>query len=85
MFLTFKTRIYPTPSQKQVLWDLSEKCRLIYNFALQERIENWKQNRDKPKEDRTYITYNQQQNDLPSIKHNIPNINGYILRSYNLP
>lgn len=47
MFLTLRSRIFPTEIQEKVLWDLSEKCRLIYNFALKERIENWKVNRDK--------------------------------------
>jgi putative transposase len=34
MKLTQKIRIFPTPEQEIVLWKLSEKCRLIYNFAL---------------------------------------------------
>ena len=50
MNLTQKLPIFPTDSQIKVLWDLSEKCRLIYNFALAERIENWKQNKNKPKD-----------------------------------
>jgi putative transposase len=37
MQLTQKIRIYPSPEQEKVLWVLSEKCRLIYNFALAER------------------------------------------------
>ena len=72
MILTKKIGIYPSREQEAVLLDLSEKCRLIYNFALAERIENWEENRDKPKEDRIYITYNKQQNDLPSIKNKYP-------------
>ncbi|MBY9007417.1 MAG: helix-turn-helix domain-containing protein [Candidatus Lokiarchaeota archaeon] len=28
-----------------MFWVLSEKCRLLYNFALAERIENWHQNK----------------------------------------
>ncbi|MFX1256704.1 MAG: helix-turn-helix domain-containing protein [Promethearchaeota archaeon] len=45
MNLTQKLPILPTDSQIKVLWDLSEKYRLIYNFALAERIDNWKKKR----------------------------------------
>ncbi len=41
MLLTYKTRIEPTPAHEQVLWDLAERCRLLYNFALQDRRVNW--------------------------------------------
>jgi len=43
MQLTQKIRIEPSPSQEIVLDALSEKCRLIYNFALSERKEAFKQ------------------------------------------
>ncbi|MFX1566104.1 MAG: helix-turn-helix domain-containing protein [Promethearchaeota archaeon] len=69
---TKKIRISPTAEQKQVLWDLSEKCRLIYNFALAERKQNRELNRLKPQEKRTYITYTKQQNDLPKVKEKYP-------------
>jgi putative transposase len=72
MHLSLKLRIFPTEDQEKILWDLSEKCRLIYNFALQERIENWKLNKDKPKEEKEYITYTDQQNNLISIKNKYP-------------
>ncbi|MHA1674011.1 MAG: helix-turn-helix domain-containing protein [Promethearchaeota archaeon] len=68
MFLTQKIRIFPTLEQSQLLWILSEKCRLIYNFALSERVDNWKANREKTKEEKTYINYQYQQNQLPSLK-----------------
>ncbi len=78
MNLTQKIRIFPSKEQKQVLWNLSEKCRLIYNFALAERIINWSQNKNKPIDDRTYITYLEQQNKLPLIKKKYPEYNwGY--------
>ncbi|WP_394339220.1 MULTISPECIES: helix-turn-helix domain-containing protein [unclassified Methanoculleus] len=32
-----KIKIPVTPVQADVLWHLSEKCRLLYNFALAER------------------------------------------------
>lgn len=37
MQLAKKIRIYPTKEQVDVLWELSEKCRLVYNFALADR------------------------------------------------
>jgi len=70
--LTQKIRIFPSKDQKKVLWDLSEKCRLIYNFALAERIRNWNQNKNKSICDRTYITYLEQQNKIPVIKKKYP-------------
>ncbi len=72
MELAQKLPIFPTISQEKVLCDLSEKSRLIYYFALAERIENWKENKDKPKEERTYISYVDQQNQLPTIKEKYP-------------
>ena len=72
MQLTQKIRIFPSPTQEQVLWALSEKCCLIYNFALAERIENWQKNKDTPNEERTYINYTDQQNNLPSLKDKYP-------------
>ncbi|MFX0033230.1 MAG: helix-turn-helix domain-containing protein [Candidatus Hodarchaeota archaeon] len=38
MLLTQKIRIIPSQAQSKVLWALSEKCRLLYNFGLKERI-----------------------------------------------
>ncbi|MBD3214790.1 MAG: helix-turn-helix domain-containing protein [Candidatus Lokiarchaeota archaeon] len=67
MQLSQKIRIFPTQEQLEVLWDLSEKCRLIYNFALSDRIENWRTQKETPKEGRDYITYTEQQNRLPQI------------------
>jgi len=72
MLLTRKIRIAPTMEQAQVLWALSEKCRLLYNFALAERHNQWTTNRTKPKTERTYITYIQQQNALPTFKLQYP-------------
>ena len=72
MELTQKIRIFPIDSQKKILWDLSEKCRLIYNFALAERNERWKQNKNRPKKERTYINYTNQQDKLPEIKKKYP-------------
>ncbi|MEX2739449.1 MAG: RNA-guided endonuclease InsQ/TnpB family protein [Candidatus Wukongarchaeota archaeon] len=65
MQLTQKTRIFPSEEQEEVLQDLSEKCRLIYNFALAGRIEAWKKNGKN-------VNYTKQQNDLPEIKRKYP-------------
>ena len=79
MQLTEKIRIFPTPEQEEVLWHLSEQCRLIYNFALAERRKEWELNNlkcsfdvfpwGKPKYE---IKYKKQQNDLPAIKEKYP-------------
>jgi putative transposase len=60
MQLTLPIKIQSTPEQESVLWDLSEKCRLIYNFGLKERQDAY---RNKSK-----INYIMQQNKLPEIK-----------------
>ena len=68
MNLTKKIRIFPTPEQEEVLWKLSEKCRLIYNFALAERRHAYRQGiKD--------VNYRKQQNDLPIIKKHYPGYN----------
>jgi putative transposase len=72
MIITKKIGVYPTHEQEMVLIALSEKCRLIYNFALAERVEDWERNMTKPKEERRYIGYVKQQNDLPVIKEKYP-------------
>lgn len=64
MQLTQRIRIFPSKEQEEVLWVLSEKCRLFYNFALSERLEA------KPNDKK--ITYLKQQNDLPKIKNDFP-------------
>ena len=61
MQLSYKTRIYPTPEQEEVLWSLSDRCRLLYNFALQERQCEWEVNKRS-------ISYSHQQNRLPYLK-----------------
>ena len=57
MILTYKTRIFPSKEQQDVLWDLSEKCRLLYNFALTERKTIWKQEKQFSKTQQEFITY----------------------------
>ncbi|MBP1910389.1 RNA-guided endonuclease InsQ/TnpB family protein, partial [Methanolobus bombayensis] len=64
MQLTLPIKIQSTPEQESVLWDLSEKCRLIYNFGLKERQNAYK--------NKTKINYIMQQNKLPEIKQKFP-------------
>jgi putative transposase len=68
MQLTKKVKINPTPEQVDVLWKLSEQCRLLYNFALAERKTVW----DTEKRSVKYI---EQQNQLPELKEKYPNYN----------
>ena len=65
MQITQKIRIFPTPEQQEILNVLSEKCRLIYNFALKERIDKWEN-------ERKTASYIEQQNKLPEIKKQYP-------------
>ncbi|MFX1407819.1 MAG: RNA-guided endonuclease InsQ/TnpB family protein [Promethearchaeota archaeon] len=72
MLLTQKIRIWPSLEQEQVLWDLSEKCRLLYNFALQERKQDWIAKKNLERKERHYLTYQQQSKILPIIKQKYP-------------
>lgn len=65
MHLVKKFKIYPTKEQLEVLWTLSENCRLIYNFALTERKETFEKMGK-------FVGYTKQQNDLPEIKKQYP-------------
>ncbi len=66
MLLTKKYKIQVTKEQVDVLWNLSEQCRLLYNFALSERKEVWGN-------DNSSIKYIEQQNNLPQLKKDFPN------------
>jgi putative transposase len=61
MQLVQKIRVFTTPEQEDVLWHLSDRCRLLYNFALLERKREWKLRRE-------ITSYSEQQNDLPAMK-----------------
>jgi putative transposase len=61
MQLTKKIRIYPTEEQIDVLWELSDKCRLVYNFALADRKNIWR-------EEKRTVKYVEQANKLPDFK-----------------
>ena len=65
MELTQKFSIYPTKEQEEMSWILSEKVRLLYNFALGHRNHIYETTG-------ASMTYNQQQDDLPEIKRKYP-------------
>jgi putative transposase len=66
-----KVKIQPTPDQEDVLWQLSNQCRLLYNFALAERNLNYQENQTRS--EKQYISYVQQANALPELKKKYPN------------
>ncbi|MHB8103238.1 MAG: helix-turn-helix domain-containing protein [Methanosarcina sp.] len=61
MRLTAKVKIYLTEEQLKVLWELSNRCCSLYNLALSDRKDAWKNNRKSTK-------YIEQQNKLPEFK-----------------
>ena len=68
MQLAKKIRIYPTKEQVDVLWQLSEKCRVVYNLALADRQAAYEN------ENRS-VKYAEQQNKLPDFKKRNPEYN----------
>jgi len=71
VLLTNKIRVFPNIRQEELLWILSEKCRLAYNFALQDRIKNWEENKNKPKEERKYITFFDQGKEIARLRNDV--------------
>jgi len=61
VLLTWKIRINPTNKQEELLWELAETCRLLYNHALVER-------RFLHEAYKYFISYKEQQNALPQLK-----------------
>jgi putative transposase len=61
---TYKYRLYPTRTTEQKLYFVLNRCRELYNAALSER-------KDAYKYAEKSISYYDQQNDLPEIKHEI--------------
>jgi putative transposase len=68
MQLAKKIRIYPTEEQVDVLWELSDKCRAVYNFALADRQDTWTS-------EKRSVKYTEQQNKLPDFKKRNPEYN----------
>ncbi|OEU43673.1 transposase [Methanosarcina sp. Ant1] len=75
MQLTKKIRIYPTEEQVDVLWELSEKCRIVYNFALADRKDTWTS-------DKRSVKYTEQQNKLPDFKKRNPEFKSVYSKTY---
>ncbi|MFX0065816.1 MAG: RNA-guided endonuclease InsQ/TnpB family protein [Candidatus Hermodarchaeota archaeon] len=67
MQLTIKWQIYPTKDQQEVLWDLADICRRVYNLALFERQYVYEQYGAR-------IRYTDQQNALPLFKQVFPEL-----------
>jgi putative transposase len=65
MLRTYKFRLYPAKEQQETIHYTLERCRLLYNRLLEERILAYKQNR-------VTLTYHLQQNSLPERKAFIP-------------
>ena len=68
VLLTWKFRINPTNKQEELLWELSETCRVLYNHALDERrflYDVYKYS----------VSYRDQQNALPQLKKHYPRYN----------
>ena len=62
---TFKYRLKPTPDQERLLERTLMLCRHVYNAAVEERREAWRQRG-------VSVTYYQQKAELPSIKEAMP-------------
>jgi putative transposase len=67
MHLARKIRIYPSEEQRAVLWILSDVNRRLYNYGLRER-------RYAYEDGIKGITYVKQQNDLPKLKEEYPDL-----------
>ncbi|MDA8210351.1 MAG: transposase, partial [Clostridia bacterium] len=76
MQTTYSFRIYPSKEQEDLLNQTIERCRQLYNAALEQRQIGWKLRRKS-------ITYSVQQNELPSLKQELPefkNIQSQVLQ-----
>ena len=61
----FKYRLYPTRDQAETLSTSLERCRVLYNAAIQERRDAWRMGR-------RHISFKIQSAQLPSIKEDCP-------------
>ena len=62
-----KLRLYPNQEKQQQINQIREICLWLYNYLGKERIKVWKENK-------TIITYAQQQNLLPQLKETNPDL-----------
>ena len=67
MLLTYKYRLYPTKKQEEILLKTLELCKELYNSAIFERIDAYKKLKK-------YISYREQQNQLPLVKKVRPDV-----------
>jgi putative transposase len=61
MIKTFKYKLYPNKVQSQAMHQTTFLCSLVYNRCLAERKDAWEL-------EKRSVTYNQQQNQLPTLK-----------------
>jgi putative transposase len=66
---SYKYRLYPNQQERENIDKTLETCRWLYNHFLAER-------RDKYEKEQKKVSYTQQQNSLPSLKENNPNLQG---------
>ena len=66
---SYKYRLYPNQQEREIIDKTLETCRWLYNYFLAER-------RDKYEKEQKKVSYTQQQNSLPSLKENNPNLQG---------
>ena len=67
MLLAKKIKIYPNEEQVDVLWVISENCRIVYNFALADRKDTWRI-------EKRSVGYREQQDKLPEFKEKHPEL-----------
>src|ERR671926_1322777 len=65
MHKAFKYRLYPTVKQAEQLTDVLNKCRELYNAALEERREAYRMTG-------ASLSYNDQAGELPGLKDACP-------------
>jgi putative transposase len=75
MQMAKKVRIYPTKEQVDVLWEISEKCRIVYNIALANRKDTWR-------DEKRPVKYTEQQNKLPDFKDRNPEFKAVYSKVY---
>ncbi|MGC5326669.1 RNA-guided endonuclease InsQ/TnpB family protein [Brevibacillus sp. SYSU BS000544] len=67
MIRTLKFRLYPNKQQQEHIRFTLERCRLLYNRLLEERIHAYKENNES-------LTYHQQKATLPERRKHIPGL-----------
>jgi putative transposase len=68
LLVAYKYRIYPTKEQKQKIQFTLERCRLLYNRLLEERILAYKQEGKTPNYYDQANTFNERKQHIPALK-----------------